>query len=276
MIKVKKIKKTKVHRKDIKKNKFKVGFSYYGGKGKLSSQYPKPKYDRIVEPFAGGAAYSFLHYKHDVVLYEIDPEVVEMLKFLRDGDINIINRIPDKVKKGDNVYDIMDKMNCEIPIALKNILISSTNLGTFGTKNHPKMITQFAAGDWERNTKRKLLYWNCRIKHWKIRNNPYEQMKMYKSNSTFFIDPPYSNKAGKLYKYSNIDYDHLKEWISKLKGQIIICENKGSTWIDGRVIKKNTGFSNTNAGKEVKGLRNNSKNNFSSVRRLQIPSNDRC
>jgi site-specific DNA-adenine methylase len=33
-------------------------WSYYGGKSKIVQYYPDPKYDTIIEPFAGSAQYS--------------------------------------------------------------------------------------------------------------------------------------------------------------------------------------------------------------------------
>jgi len=33
-------------------------WSYYGSKSKVVKHYPKPKYDLIIEPFAGAAWYS--------------------------------------------------------------------------------------------------------------------------------------------------------------------------------------------------------------------------
>jgi len=46
-------------------------FSYYGSKSKLAQHYPTPKYDTIVEPFAGAAGYSLYgdNWKKNVLLY---------------------------------------------------------------------------------------------------------------------------------------------------------------------------------------------------------------
>ena len=37
-------------------------WGYYGSKSKIASMYPKPMYDKIIEPFAGTAQYSLLHF----------------------------------------------------------------------------------------------------------------------------------------------------------------------------------------------------------------------
>ena len=46
-------------------------FSYYGSKNKIAKLYPLPKYDLIIEPFAGAAWYSVLHRYKNVLLNEI-------------------------------------------------------------------------------------------------------------------------------------------------------------------------------------------------------------
>ena len=45
-------------------------WSYYGSKFKVAKFYPLPKYDLIIEPFAGSAWYSVLHRSKDVLLNE--------------------------------------------------------------------------------------------------------------------------------------------------------------------------------------------------------------
>jgi len=132
-----------------------TGFIYYGGKGMLAGRYLAPKYDTIIEPFAGGAAYSFRYYSRKVILYEIDPDVCAMLQYIRDSQLDHINMIPDNVKKGDKISDIIDKMDCIVPDGLKNILIAATNLGTCGLKS--KTITEFGAKKWYHNTKKKIV-----------------------------------------------------------------------------------------------------------------------
>jgi site-specific DNA-adenine methylase len=57
-------------------------FYYYGGKRRLARFYPTPKYDVVVEPFAGSAAYSVHHLREGsverAILVEKDPRVCEI------------------------------------------------------------------------------------------------------------------------------------------------------------------------------------------------------
>ena len=70
-------------------------FSYYGAKTKLSHLYPVPKHGRIIEPFAGSARYSLLHYGHDITLYDANPVIVDIWKHLLEASANDIRSLPD-------------------------------------------------------------------------------------------------------------------------------------------------------------------------------------
>ena len=69
------------------------------------------------------------------------------------------------------------------------------------------------------------------IRHWKIRQGSYQGIEDF-STATWFVDPPYQS-AGKHYKHGcqGIDYPHLGEWCQSLRGQVIVCENDGATWL---------------------------------------------
>ena len=45
-------------------------------------KYPVPKYECIIEPFAGCASYSMAHYDRNVVLYEVDEKVYGIWEYL--------------------------------------------------------------------------------------------------------------------------------------------------------------------------------------------------
>ena len=57
-------------------------FNYYGSKHKLSSLYARPRHDVLIEPFAGGAAYSHLHWKRKVKLYDLDDRICAIWDYL--------------------------------------------------------------------------------------------------------------------------------------------------------------------------------------------------
>jgi hypothetical protein len=49
--------------------------SYYGSKYILARHYPTPRHPLIIEPFAGGAAYSLHHPEREVHLYDLNEKV---------------------------------------------------------------------------------------------------------------------------------------------------------------------------------------------------------
>lgn len=57
-------------------------FKYFGSKFNLASRYPRPEGGTIVEPFAGSASYSTLHFDRSVVLVERTPWVADIWGWL--------------------------------------------------------------------------------------------------------------------------------------------------------------------------------------------------
>lgn len=67
------------------------------------------------------------------------------------------------------------------------------------------------------------------IRHWKVFNESY--WKASQGFATWFVDPPYSNPAGRLYKHNKIDYGALSCWCKSREGQVIVCEQEGADWL---------------------------------------------
>ena len=205
-----------------------TAFSYYGGKGMLASRYPAPQHKTIIEPFAGGAAYSLKYYKHDVFLNDLNPKTYQIWQFILSSNaLKYIKKIPIKPTKGINVNDIADEIDA--PVGLRYILQSACNVGVMGTEKNCKSITKIGAVKWKHNTINKLLYWWPKLRHWQITNKDYS--KINNEIATWFIDPPYSNDAGKLYETNDINYNNLANWCLNRNGFIIVCENYGAKWL---------------------------------------------
>jgi len=67
------------------------------------------------------------------------------------------------------------------------------------------------------------------IRHWRIYHTSYANAP--NGEATWFIDPPYANRAGARYAYKDIDYNHLASWCRERLGQVIVCENDGADWL---------------------------------------------
>jgi site-specific DNA-adenine methylase len=108
-----------------------TAFSYYGGKGMIIKRYPKPKYKTIIEPFAGGAAYSLRWWNHDCILYEINQNTFNMWDFIQNGNLEQLKKIPKKVNPGTKIDSLIFD---SIHPGLEFILKSAANVGTAGNK----------------------------------------------------------------------------------------------------------------------------------------------
>src|SRR5689334_624496 len=85
-------------------------FSYYGSKSKIAHLYPEPKHGRIIEPFAGSARYSLLHFENEVELYDVSRFVVDVWRYLIEAsekDVLSLPNVPSKVHL-DNYKQLSD------------------------------------------------------------------------------------------------------------------------------------------------------------------------
>src|SRR3546814_17471923 len=78
-------------------------FPFYGSKYRSITRYPVPRFDRIIEPFAGSASYSIWHGARDVVLVEKDPIIAGLWRYLISVSPDEVRRLPLLPHAGDNV-----------------------------------------------------------------------------------------------------------------------------------------------------------------------------
>lgn len=206
--------------------RIKAPISYYGGKSKIAHLYPPPTHNLIVEPFAGSAAYSWLHRKgRSVWLNDLDSRTYSIWKFLTSPEAcDIVETfVPDSVVAGQKISEIIP---AELD-GLVEICRAEANQGTQGAKGVHDQITSMGAKCWK--VKRKLREVIPEVANWKITNASYDDLANVEA--AWFVDPPYSNKAGARYRTSNIDYDQLGWWVLGRRGQVICCENYGANWL---------------------------------------------
>ncbi len=77
-------------------------WGYYGSKSKIINRYPSPKYDTIIEPFAGTAQYSLKYFNKNIILIEKYPVIVKLWKWLQKCSKQDILGLP-RLKCGENV-----------------------------------------------------------------------------------------------------------------------------------------------------------------------------
>jgi site-specific DNA-adenine methylase len=229
-------------------------FSYYGSKYRLSQTgfYPEPTSDIVVELFAGSAAYSTYHNVKNVILVEINPDVAAIWQYLISASEQDILDLPTNLTS-------LEELNC-LEYGAKNLI----NFWT--SKAVPSLRTQLSTWYfkyqnnpcchvWNEYVKDRIVSQLEGIRNWQILNIDYLDFYCYYQkdlpcNTTYFIDPPYSGKAGRLYPYNQINYGMLKqvvEGVSKdANNQVIACENEYLTinWADFSMSKNSRGMRN--------------------------------
>lgn len=202
-------------------------FPFYGSKWRAAPKYPPPRTgDLIIEPFAGSASYSLFHHKeHKVHLNDVDPTIAGIWRYLIDASPEEIRKLPTNVNNTDEL---------NMPQSVKDLI------GFWFTKATPVPAKEKVG--WARNGGYAVQYWSegrrdriadqvRDIEDWKITSVSYKNLG--NPRATWFVDPPYEGVPGRSYKHNQIDYAHLLEWCKDRIGQVIICENKGATWLKG-------------------------------------------
>lgn len=203
-------------------------FCYYGGKWRAAgSLYPAPRHGLLVEPFAGSAGYALRHPHLNVALCERDPIVAAVWRYLIHVSADELLSIPD-LPPGESVDDLRV---CQEARWLVGFWL---NKGVSRPRKSPSK--------WMRSGIRPGSFWGQRvrvqlarqlesIRHWRVREGSYQDCSEI-GEATWFIDPPYE-AAGKHYAYGSdeIDYPALALWCRSRRGQVIVCENEGASWL---------------------------------------------
>ena len=207
-------------------------FSFYGSKYKLATMYPPPRFDRIVEPLAGSAGYSLLYPQRDVRLFDRDPIIVGVWDYLIKTKTSEIWRLPDLAIDG-NVEDLKV---CQEAKWLIGFWVGRGR-ATPGTRFTPWAAKYPTALWWDERVRDRIVLQQPEIRHWKVQCLSYEDIELG-ADATWFVDPPYSSRAGRAYKFDEIDYRRLGAWCRGRPGQVIVCESEGADWLPFKHLAK--------------------------------------
>lgn len=202
-------------------------FSYYGGKWRDAANYPAPRFDTIVEPFAGSAGYALRHPDRRVILCDIDFRVAGVWRYLIRTPADEILALPDVPAEG-SVDDL------DVPAEARWLIGFWLNRAVSSPRTRPSQ--------WMRSGVRPGCFWGPQIReriasqleairHWTVLGCSYD-LCPHDGPATWFIDPPYQG-AGRHYAHGSkgIDYPSLATWCQSREGQVIVCENEGARWL---------------------------------------------
>lgn len=219
-------------------------FSYLGSKSKLGPLYPKPRHGRIIEPFAGSARYSLLYPYNDVTLYDANPVVVDVWKYLIAAKKKDILALP----------DIESKVSLDTITGLSDAERALIGFHLCRGKAKPRKVGH-GQNSWNKD-KLRIAELVDSVKHWRAFN--VDVLKTPIENptglATWFIDSPYEimQEGGSSDRYpygDGIDRIKLAEFIRTRKGFVIACEGEGADYLPFEFLTETNANTNGNAAK---------------------------
>lgn len=222
----------------------KLFFTYYGGKYRIAPRYPFPKHDTIIEPFAGSAGYSVRYPHKKIKLLDKNPRIVGTWQYLISVKEKEILGLPEVFD------DVRDLSICE---EAKWLIGFWCNKGSCEPRNVPSTWMKSGVrpnSQWGKAIKQRIAYQLKDIRHWQVALGCFTDIENEKA--TWFIDPPYSAAAGRLYTYSEIDYSGLADWCRERAGQKIVCEMEGADWLPFKTFHTAKGLEGPKGKKKIK------------------------
>lgn len=195
-------------------------FKYAGSKWLLSKHYQAPKYDTIIEPFAGSACYATRHHERNVILFEKDQDIATLWLYLINADGNEISKLPTtQLQPG------MDIRELDVPYGAQLLIRQWQRVGMSNCWTVSKWCNK--PGLWG-NAARDSVAENVeKIRHWKA--FWVDALQTENLEATWFIDPPYQGLP--LYGSKTMDFGRLASWCQSRRGQVIVCEQASATWL---------------------------------------------
>jgi hypothetical protein len=175
----------------------------------------------VIEPFAGAAGYSCHYYDLDIVLIEKYPIIANLWKYLTRVTPHEIRSIPPVSAVDDLPGWVPPEARSLVGFWMCQGLESPRKtLGSFGCGWSPPVIERIASQV-------------EKIRHWRVLEA--DALDVWTDQpATWFVDPPYNNKAGARYIHGSdaIDFRLLAQRCAvDWPGHVIVCENAGADWL---------------------------------------------
>lgn len=222
---------------------------YYGGKYRAAPRYPRPIHRNIVEPFAGAAGYAMRYPDFKVTLVEKYPIIAEMWRWLISVKPSEVRRIPTVHSTDDLPSWVPDGARFLVGFCMNAATTAPRKSLSAGRVRLAKMGRKFEG--WTDAQRERVSVQVEQIRHWKIIEGNYNSAPNIEA--TWFIDPPYNNVVGRHYIHGpeDLDYEKLGRWCRSRRGQVLVCENEGASWLPFRAFATLKPGVNGHGSKEV-------------------------
>jgi hypothetical protein len=201
-------------------------FPYYGAKWRLCGYLPRPRFDTIIEPFAGSAGYAVRYGAGKrVMLFDKDDNIVRTWEYLLRVTPAEILALPD-LEVGQSVDSIA--------IAPEARLLIGWWLNR-GSAQPKKSRTAYSARsdkaqlNWGERARQRIAAQLPAIANWTVKLGDYREAPDVEA--TWLIDPPYKGRPGSFYRCHEVDYAPLADWARSRRGQVMACEGEFGDWM---------------------------------------------
>ena len=188
-------------------------FYYFGRKSRVAHKYPRPRFETVIEPFAGSAAFS-LHWKPSkAFLIDRDQRVVDLWHRLIGMGVEGL-KAAEPPKIGSESTDFWHFVS-----------IASKTSSTISKMT----VSEYSNRGWEFGRKIALRELET-AKGFDYVQGDYTDAPDIEA--TWFIDPPYQYpRQGYKFGRLQMDFDRLRDWVMTRRGQVIVCEQAGADWL---------------------------------------------
>mgnify|MGYP003390085434 CR=1 FL=1 len=226
---------------------------FYGSKWRLAPKYPRPLHSTICEPFAGSAAYSTLHHKCDVHLFDSWDWVVSLWRGLIDATEKDVRGLPGHrdLTPGQNLWDL------DLPEWGVHLIGAWQRVGI----NDCRTVSKWNGlpGMWSSDVRDTIARQVGQIRHWQV--DEADGMTVLsksqdRSDVTWFIDPPYESQP-RVYRSQGPDLERLARLCQHQAGQVIACDLADATWLPFAPLAENTSGGarqGTSRAKKIEGI----------------------
>lgn len=224
-------------------------FGYFGAKHGMARFYPPPRYDTVIEPFAGAAGYACYWARQGLVKHAIlidkNPKVIALWRRLQTMTEADLFAIPYPIKGARTIEPL--------------VAAASGQQGMAVLSGKSRQITDRMVNSWP-NLRKRLVACLPLITSWDIVQGDYADAPS--GPYTWFVDPPYTKRLGNdgisksaggawyaggawnpgsSFNFGSEftgDYSQLAVWAKRRKGQVIVCEQEPADWLPFRPFRR--------------------------------------